>query len=428
MRLNRNSAIFIALLALVIIVALIFLQGDDTDNNLPIVEATAETILLFPTVTDANIIALSVSQEREVGDLRPTPIPGNATLVPPTALPDGVEPAMTTDVSAFTRDATTSTWLVSEITTQAITGTLDSAQLNNAASALANLQSNRQFTPADGDYEQFGLDMPSYDITFTEQPIAETGVASEGEAPVTGEPVNYRLRIGNSTVGENGFYAFLNDDEQTIYVITNATTLRNSILNLASNVPLEPTPIPTVAPILNTQAPFANVVLTNAIGFTFTDTVTGDTILVNRNEDGTGWIFTQNGEELVVQQETLQVILNSFSTIRGVDQVATDDLATLGLDTPTYRFDVASIGGGVDTLQLGNQDPTGSFYYGLVNQFEEVVLIDSDSLALLLSLFGMPPVIEPEVTPEMTAEPEMTESAEMTTEPEMTAEATEASE
>ncbi|MGB7339695.1 MAG: DUF4340 domain-containing protein [Phototrophicaceae bacterium] len=416
MRLNRNSAIFIALLALVIIVALIFLQGDDTDNNQPIVEATAVTIQLFPTVADANVIALSVSQEREVGDLRPTPIPGNATLVPPTDLPEDIDPPMTTDVSAFNRDSTTATWLVSDTSTQTITGTVDSAQIDTAVRALVSLQSNRQFTPEDGDYSQFGLDMPTYDIRFTEQPIAETGVAAEGDAAPTGEPVNYRLRIGNSTVGENAFYAFLNDDEQTIYVITNATTLRNSILNLATTVPIEPTAVPTAIPVLNTQAPFASFVLTNATGFTFTNNETGDVILISRNAEGTGWTFNLNGEELAVQPEFLQVILNSFSTVRGVDQVATTDLAVLGLDNPTYRLEAGTVGNIVYILQLGDQDPTGSVYYGLVNQFEEVALIDSDSVALLLSLFDTPPVIEPEVTPEATESPEITPEATETSE------------
>jgi len=73
----------------------------------------------------------------------------------------------------------------------------------------------------------------------------------------------------------------------------------------------------------------------------------------------------------------------------------------VGLDVPTYTL-VARDSFASYTLQLGQQDATGAIYYGLVNAFETVVLIDAGSVGQLVSLFDAPP--RPvEMTPEATA-------------------------
>lgn len=426
MRLNRNTLIFIALLAIVSVVAGIFLQ-DDEDSDTPTVEVTAETIQIFPSVAEAGIISLTISEIREAGDTRPTPIPGNATLEAPTPLPDDVEPEMTSEIVALSKDAETSIWTSGDATTQSLDGTIDGTQLTGAISNLVNLQSNRQFTPSDGNYAQYGLDEPAFDIHFVEGVIAETGVVAEGDEPTSQEAISYRLRIGNRTVGENSYYAFLNEDSETVYIINGASILQNSILNLTTSIPLELVPTPTAAPVLNAQVPFAGFVLTNAAGFTFSNNETEDVIEISRNENNTAWLYLQNGEELDVQQETLQVILNSFSTISGVDQTNASDLTALGLDEPSYRFEARMVDAKLYTLQIGDADPAGTIFYSLVDDFDSVVLIDSDSPVLLLSLFENPPVIVPEITPEATEDsievtPEATEDS-----VEVTPEATEES-
>ena len=411
MRLNRNSAIFIALLAVVIIVSMIFLQDTDNNGDTPNVEATAETIQLFPELSETSITVLTITEQREVGDTRPTPIAGNPTLEPPTPLPDGVEPETTTEIISISKNES-GLWVADEATsTVTLDGTIDSTAIDNSLRNLGSVVSNRQFTPSDGDYSQYGLDEPAFDITFTEQSVAETGVVAEGEDPAMNDPVDYRLRIGDRTIGENSYYAFLNDDTETIYVITNASTLQNSILNLTNRVPLEPTAVPTTAPVLNVPAPFSAFVLTNATGFTFTSEATGDVVEITRSDDNTSWVYTQNGEELDVQQEFLQILLNSFSTISGIQQSDVTDLASLGLDTPAYTFEARTVDGTSYTLQLGDQDPTGAIYYGLVDEFDPVVLIDANSVVLLVDMLANPPILEPEMTPEATVEAEVTPEA-----------------
>ena len=85
--------------------------------------------------------------------------------------------------------------------------------------------------------------------------------------------------------------------------MTNASTIQNSILNLPQQVPLEPTAVPTAVPVLNTLAPFADYILTAGNGFVLSNNDTGDVINVTRNVDNTAWIYTENGDELPVQQE-----------------------------------------------------------------------------------------------------------------------------
>lgn len=423
MRLNRGTAIFIAIIVIIIVISAIFLNDDDdsTPAGIPTVPATAETVQLFPSVSETNIQSITISAQVEVGDTRPTPIPGNPTLEPLTPLPDGVDAPMTSETLTLTRNDL-GEWVVSEGTNASPTDTLDSASLDQSLLTLVTLRSNQQFTPSDGNYEQYGLDNPTYDISFEEVPVAATGVSTEGTPTETSASTNtYRLRLGNQTVGENAYYAFLNDDSETVYIITNANALESSVLNLPTNVPLQALPTPTAAPILNVPgAPFGDFLLTEATGFTFTNNATGDVVELGRSADNTTWLYTQNGSVLDINDPQLQVILNSFSFIQGVQRTPNADLAALGLDSPSYTL-VARTINGERRLRLGGQDPTGTIYYGLVDQFEDVVLIDETSVLAFIDIFENPPVlVMPEATAEMTAE--------ATSEPmvEMTPEATEA--
>ncbi|MEL7436315.1 MAG: hypothetical protein AAFN11_20415, partial [Chloroflexota bacterium] len=61
---------------------------------------------------------------------------------------------------------------------------------------------------------------PTYVIEFTANPALVTpdplSPPTPDDVSTPTEPQNYRLVIGNRTVGENGFYAQLNDDTETI--------------------------------------------------------------------------------------------------------------------------------------------------------------------------------------------------------------------
>ncbi|MGJ3238092.1 MAG: DUF4340 domain-containing protein [Anaerolineae bacterium] len=408
MRLNRNSAIFIALLAVVIVVALIFLQDEPATTPDPdSAEATAQVVSLFPAVDQTQITALTISEVRAVDDTRPTPIPGNPTLESPTPLPEGIEAETITEVLSLTRAISGSEWVISDTSTSTPASVVDSARVDSALSILVNLRANRQFIPDNGDYAQYGLDAPTIDIQFVQAPTVSDDDQDAGDA------VNYRLQIGDATVGENSYYALLNDDSETVYVVTGGSNLRNSVFSLLTTPPLQPTPTPTAVPVLNVQSPFMNFAVTQAVSFNFSELANGETIRITRNDANTEWVYTANDTDLAVQQESLQVILNSFSTVRGLDQTVGADRSALGLEPPAYRFE-AQTNDDTFVLQLGTQDPTGSLYYGLINDFEEVVLIDANSVALLIDLFENPPLAPdvPETTPEAEATAEATEASE----------------
>jgi len=288
---------------------------------------------------------------------------------------------------------------------------------------LVSTRSNRQFTPEDGDYSQFGLENPTYVIEFTANPALVTpdplSPPTPDDASSPAEVESYRLVIGSRTVGENALYAQLNDDTETIYIITNASALQTSILSLTDTVPLVTPPTPTPAPILTVPGPvFNSFLLNNATDFTFTNNETGDVITLTRDLVTTEWIYDLNGEVLPALQPQLQVVLNTFGLIEGVQRTQAPDLAALGLDTPSYTF-TATDATRTYTLQLGDQDATQTIYYSLVDDFTDVVLVDATSVALLIDLFENPPVPPPaEITPEATAEmtPEATAEAESTEE------------
>lgn len=413
MRLNRGSAIFMAVLAIVVIVSLIFLNSDDgLPSGAPTVAATVSTIQIFPNVSPANVSSITISATEEVGDTRPTPIPGNPTLEPPTPLPEGIDTLTTTTVLAISKDDV-GNWVAGTASTTELEGSIDSASMETSLLTLTSLRSSLQFVPEDGNYAQFGLDNPNYDILFVAQPPTITGTSTPDA--VSTEAQTYRLQIGNQTLSEDSYYAFLNDDTTTVYVIGNATQLRNQVLNLPTNPPLAPTAAPTIAPVLNVPGlVFQNFLIGNATGFTFTNNETGDVIEITRTVDNTAWDYSVNGTPITVDQNQLQIVLNNFSSITGVSRASETPATSVGLDAPTYTL-AARDSLSTYTLQLGDQDATGSIYYSLIDDFETVVLIDAGSVSSLVSLFDNPPV-PVEVTPEVTGEATVEMTAEATSE------------
>ncbi|MEO1646822.1 MAG: DUF4340 domain-containing protein, partial [Chloroflexota bacterium] len=363
-----------------IVVSWILLSDDgENDTAVPTAAATAETILLFPNVQETQLTSLSISAEVEVGDTRPTPIPGNPTLEPATPLPEGVDPETRTESVALMRndagswvfpddmgdaeaemtaepeatmdaemtaepeatmdaemtaepEVTVSPDQLTTLVTEPVTvDTIDTVALDTALRTLVSTRSNQQFTPEDGDYSQFGLDNPTYVIEFTANPALITpdplSPPTPDDVSSSTEPQNYRLIIGNRTVGENGFYAQLNDDTETVYIITNASALQTSVLSLVDNVPLLAPPTPTPAPILSVPGPVFNGFLLNTVtDFTFTNNETGDVITLTRDPVTTEWTYDLNGDVLPALQPQLQVVLNTFGLIEGVQRTPATDL------------------------------------------------------------------------------------------------------
>ncbi|HUN05161.1 MAG TPA: DUF4340 domain-containing protein [Aggregatilineales bacterium] len=138
----------------------------------------------------------------------------------------------------MTKDATTNNWAVTESGVPGDQGT-DQAKAVAAMSRLAGLNSTQSFALGDTALSSFGLDAPQYILILTDS----TGAT-------------YTVRVGATNAATRRYYALVNDDTTTVYVIN-----QSDIDNLKGQItapPYLPTATPTVTPT-STPNPFSEV-------------------------------------------------------------------------------------------------------------------------------------------------------------------------
>lgn len=138
----------------------------------------------------------------------------------------------------MTKDATTNNWAVTESGVPGDQGT-DQAKAVAAMSRLAGLNSTQSFALGDTALSSFGLDAPQYILILTDS----TGAT-------------YTVRVGATNAATRRYYALINDDTATVYVIN-----QSDIDNLKGQItapPYLPTATPTVTPT-STPNPFSEV-------------------------------------------------------------------------------------------------------------------------------------------------------------------------
>lgn len=138
----------------------------------------------------------------------------------------------------MTKDATTNNWSVTESGVPGDQGT-DQAKAVAAMSRLAGLNSTQSFALGDTALSSFGLDAPQYILILTDS----TGAT-------------YTVRVGATNAATRRYYALINDDTATVYVIN-----QSDIDNLKGQItapPYLPTATPTVTPT-STPNPFSEV-------------------------------------------------------------------------------------------------------------------------------------------------------------------------
>jgi hypothetical protein len=436
MRLNRSSAVFLAVLLLVIAIAYIFLITPDGFGTTPATPVpTSSTVNLFPGLVATNINSLSITSQIPLGDTRATPIPGNPPLPTLTPLPFGAEGPSETKSIVLSYNAS-GVWVLGQGGTVSSTEPIMQQTVTTALTTLAGLRSSQSFTPADGNYAQYGLDTPNHDITFVVQaPAASTD--PNGQA-IAGTPTTRRLRLGNRSVDNTQFFAFLDEDTTTVYVILGASSLDSSVLRMVSQPPFTPAPTPTAAPVLNVPGlPFITFNYNLATSFSVTDHVAGTSVVLTKLPDNVTWsVQVLDLTELAatpeataestaeataevtaeatiavsdllgpqVDQLAVSVYLTEFGYINGVSRTTVADLSTLGLSSPHYTIQALMGDGTSYRLRVGNTDPTGTLYYSLVNDFTDVVLVEAGTVAPLLEMLANPPYVM-EITPEVTVAP-----------------------
>jgi len=268
--------------------------------------------------------------------------------------------------------------------------TLDQAAIDAAIQTLTGLEYADRFTADDVALftaDAFGLDEPQAVITYT------------GD-------LNGRITVGDTNPTGTRYYAWLDEDETTIYALPLADV--DAITRLAANPPIIQPPTPTPVPRLNTSGPvFSQFNQNTAQRFEIRANADDGLLILSRDTSGGDWQITQSSADVngELDQMLVNIALSAFGTLQTVDAIEGADLAPLGLDAPAYTLVAEQSDGTLSTLQIGGEDPTGSRYYALVDAFETVAVIAQADIDPLLDLIDAPPLApQPEATPEATPE------------------------
>lgn len=372
MRLNRTTLIFIAALVIVggVAFALLTLTGDNSGNDTPI--STPESnVVLYPDIAPADIDSFSVEQRSAASETN-----GDAAEA---------TPELSAQAVSFTR--VDGTWqLVGETVPEQL---LDSSALQSAIEELAGLVATDRFE-AD-DLAQYGLDAPGTTVAFT-----------AGET-------TYSVQLGNRTPQGTRYYALVGDDTTTVSILRNANGI-DTVLEFVNVPPLQPTATPTPEPALNVPGPlYEQVMEENVVRFRLDDNTTDGALVIERETLDAPWQIistpqpVEDAENRVVDQSRTDIIVSAFANLQGDNSTTVADDGSVGLDTPNYVLSIETVDNRTYRVQVGDADPTGSFYYTRVDQFEPVVFIPSQQIEALLTVLENPPYLPlSETTPEAT--------------------------
>ncbi len=181
----------------------------------------------------------------------------------------------------------------------------------------------------------------------------------------------------------------------TIVLLVASVVVIVAVLVLTSNqatAPGEPTPSgdqPETTPV---GPVFPGVETTTLVRFEIRDNTTGERVAMLRQPQDEDWLVEDlenqgtaedasvvieeaTGEPVIVQStqfETDQVrltgALESFLDLEPQEAFESSDLAQFGLDTPAYSAYVVTEDGAVHLMHIGDQNPSGTRYYAVVNQ------------------------------------------------------------
>jgi hypothetical protein len=419
MRLNRGTAIFFIILVVVIGIAYGLMNSDIAGPA----EPTATALLrqaLFPNLASTDIIAITISSQIPVEDTRPTPLPGAEALPTLTPVAEGEDEPTRAEIFSIRLDED-GTWQVTDDSTLISSSAVEIPKIESALQSIATAQAE-SFIPESGDYAQYGLDKPSHEITFVVEAAAiepsteETSEPStDEESSTTSEPVTRRLRIGDRTLDNLAYYAFLDDDSETVYIISSASSFQSNILNLVTTPPFEPTPT-TIPPIaVNIPGPvFSGFNPSIVARFSMSDNTTDESLILSKPEASIDWTIEDGDPTRAVNQGQVTSAFIDVSSVLAVSRANIEDLATVGLDMPSYAIHTEFFDGRTIDVLLGDKDPTGSLYYTLINDISDVILVNAREIDNLLALIDNPPYtveVTPELTPEASDVMEATEAA-----------------
>jgi hypothetical protein len=266
--------------------------------------------------------------------------------------------------------------------------------LDNAVASIINIQSSDRFEAQD--LAPYGLDNPTHTLTITTQ---------QNE---------YTLRIGSRNPSGTRYYALVNDDAQTVYMLSNvsAVTTVTGYITTPPIVQITPTPAPAlevVGPLFPTYnaADIQTLTLARAQDST--------RLILLRQDDGTWALdpFSTGYAADPLDQVLADTMVQAMGGLSSVDILRdVPDVATLGLAEPAYTITATRADGFEHVLKIGSPDPSGTRYYAQIFDLPNVAVVSRADVDSLLQFIGLPPFIKaveaeatPEATPEATAAP-----------------------
>lgn len=203
MRLNRGTLVLLAA-SVIVILAVLLLNNQPASAPALTPEATAEGAgTIFPELAQDTVVKFEAVNS------------------------DG------TQKTVLTKDDG-GAWAVTEATNASDLAT-DQTKAAEVVQSLAALASIDRFALGDQPAADFGLDAPAHTFTLTDQ-----------------ESQTYTLKIGSKSPTTPRYYAFVNDDTETVYVVQQGAVdnLVSQMLTIPPYV-ASPTPTPTLTATLN---------------------------------------------------------------------------------------------------------------------------------------------------------------------------------
>lgn len=356
MRFNRNTLMFVGGLLAFIVLAVIVLNNPAGTPGAQ-GEVTPSTEKVFAAISLDAVRSLSVRE--------------NAS-----------------NLSVELKQGEDGTWTVANNPNPAQQQTLD-----NAVASIINIQSSDRFEAQD--LAPYGLDNPTHTITI---------VTQENE---------YTLRIGSRNPSGTRYYALVNDDNQTVYMLSNVSAV-NTMTGYITTPPIVQI-TPTPAPALEVVGPlFPTYNAADIQTLTLTRAEDNAQLILLRQDDGwaldpfsTG--YTADPLDQLLTDTMVQALggLSSVDILRDVP-----DVAALGLDKPAYTVTAKRADGFEYLLKIGSADPSGTRYYAQIYDLPNVAVVSRSDVDSLLQFIGLPPFIKEvevestaEATPESTAAP-----------------------
>lgn len=183
----------------------------------------------------------------------------------------------------------------------------------------------------------------------------------------------------------------LNQRTVILLVVSLVVIVAVLLVTNPANAPAEtPTPVEGSGPV------FGEVDQTALTGISITNNETGEQVTLAKDAGG-AWTITDatNTTDRAIDQTAVTTALSTFATVASSESFTTEDLASFGLDSPTYTL-VMNAGQTTYTLLVGNKAPANPRYYALVNDDSTTVfVVQQTQVDNLTALVAAPPYVPP---------------------------------